>query len=295
VVGPASFLPMFLKGLGLRRKARPCYSHAMEFNEAHVFERFPYTSRGTFVDVGANLGDTCRGMIARGWPTVLFEPHPALCADLDSVYAQNDAVKVFQLAVADEPGELPFYTSEEHPGIHSLAPFHPTHRPTTTVRLVTLATALAELSITNVTALKIDVEGADFPALRGFDFEQQHPELIMVEFMDDRSSQHFGYTHHDMARFMQQRGYATVISEWAKLGEYGRHDHPVTHRWKRLRTYDPAWKPEPGVNGNLFFVASGDAMKLRATVARVLVEMQLRAFVRAVPGARRLHGVLMRT
>ena len=234
------------------------------------------------------MGGACAGMIKQGWPAVLFEPHPDLHAWLARTYAGNDAVTALQVAVSDEPGEMAFYTSDEHPGIHSLAPFHATHKPTTTVRVVRLADELDRLGVDKVTALKIDVEGADFLALRSFDFRRRRPQLIMVEFMDDRSARHFRYTHHDMARHMAANGYETFVSEWARLLEYGRQDDSQSHRWKRFRHYRHDWRPEPGVWGNLLFVEPADAGKLKRTVARVLVEMQARMLVGAIPGAKPL-------
>jgi hypothetical protein len=81
------------------------------------------------------------------------------------------------------------------------------------VEVTTLDAELDRLDVADVSAMKIDVEGADFLALREFDLRRRRPELVMVDFMDDRSSEHFGYTHHDMARYMA--GYSRVVSEWA--------------------------------------------------------------------------------
>jgi FkbM family methyltransferase len=263
----------------------------LEFAEQLIFQRFPYPRRGTFVDVGANVGYVCNPLIADGWSAVLFEPHPDLIKVLTDLHDDNAAVIVVPHAISDAPGEMPFYTSDEHPGIHSLAAFHPTHKPTTTVKVTTLRVDLQRLGVEEVTALKIDVEGADLLALRGFDFQTYRPSLVMVEFMDDRSQEHFGYTHHDMVALMRANGYEAFVSEWHPITEYGRVGERATHRWKRFRRYTPQGHP---AWGNLLFVQPQDAWKLRRAVARVLIEQNVRPLVRRIPGLRPAFRLLKR-
>lgn len=253
------------------------------FSEESVFEAYPYRRGGVFVDVGANVGTFVASFAERGWRVVAFEPHPTLYARLEQRFGGNPRVLCIQRAISDEHGKLPFYTSNEHPGIHSLAQFHPTHEPTQIVDVSTLGTELAILKLSDVTALKIDVEGADFLALRGFNWDGVRPELVMVEFMDSRSSEHFGYTHHDMAAYMQARGYETWVSEWAPLVEYGKTDEKSSHKWMGFHAYDVNGAP---AHGNLLFVQPADSQKLKNTVRRVKRQAATRSVLRSIPGAR---------
>ena len=252
-------------------------------NEIEVFERYRFRQSGAFVDVGANHGVFLAPFARRGADVIAFEPHPELFRLLESRYRGQEHVRIVQRAISDEAGFLPFYTSDEHPGIHSLAAFHPTHKPTVEVEVRPLESELARLGIGQVAALKIDTEGADLLALRGLDFNQWRPELVMAEFMDDRSSEHFGYTHHDMSAFMAVRGYETWVSAWSTLEEYGRPGEELRHRWLGLsayrRTDTPAW-------GNLFFVAPKDRSRLQAAVRSTLRMARAREAGQAVPGAR---------
>ena len=255
----------------------------MIFPEESLVARYAFEGRGTFVDVGAHAGTFLAPFAKRGWPVVAFEPHPALFARLNDTYGKLPNVQCVQRAISDTPGRLPFYTSDTHSGINSLAAFHPTHRPTVTVVVSTLREELSRLNVGAVTAMKIDVEGADFLALRGFDFGAHRPELVMVEFMDDRSSKHFGYTHHDMARYMGSHGYDTWVSEWAPIVGYGREGIPSSHRWIGFHAYSGAGAP---AHGNLVFVSPRDGRRLKVAVRQTVLRTRARGVARSIPGAR---------
>jgi FkbM family methyltransferase len=255
----------------------------VNLNEDAVFARYRFKQPGAFVDVGANLGLFFAPFARRGIDIVAFEPHPELFALLKQTYAGQQHVRIVQRAISDKAGVLPFYTSDEHPGIHSLAAFHPTHKPTVQVEVSTLETELSRMSIRSVAALKIDTEGADLLALRSLNFVERRPELVMVEFMDKRSLEYFGYSHHDMAAFMADQGYETWVSEWAAIEEYGRTGEDPAHRWLGLSPYSrdraPAW-------GNLICVQPEDRRRLQAAVRASLRRARAREIARAAPGAR---------
>ena len=262
------------------------------FDEKLVFENFAYSVRGTFVDVGANRGTFTEAFARHGFSVVAFEPHPDLYADLHHRFANDAAVVCVQKAVSDAPGNLPFYASTEHTGIHSLAPFHPTHRPIGEVAVVTLKDELAALQVASVVALKIDVEGSDLLALRGFDFDRYTPELLMVEFMDSRSLEHFGYTHHDMAAFMSGRGYETWVSEWAPLVDYAREGEESPHEWRGFHRYSPEGAP---AHGNLLFVLPAGEQRLLRAVRRAALQIRIQSARRNARSAIRRIPVLGRT
>jgi len=262
-------------------------SVAINFDEQDLLRHYRYQHGGVFVDVGANAGTFVACFARLRWTVLAFEPHPDLYRELTARFSHSPQIKIVQCAISDTPGELPFYTSAIHPGIHSLASFHPSHEPTAVVRVSTLGDELRKAEITRVAVLKVDIEGADFLALKGFDFESCRPELIMIEFMDERSEKHFGWNHHDAAQFMEHHGYEAWVSEWTPLAEYGRVETgtPSSHRWLGLRRYDPARHPD---NGNLIFVAPGSGARLEAATASTERRIRLRATARRIPGLRPL-------
>lgn len=264
----------------------------VNLNEDGVFARYRFRQPGTFVDVGANYGAFIGPAARRGTDVVAFEPHPELFAFLAKKYDGVQNVRIVQRAIADAVGMLPFYTSDEHPGIHSLAGFHATHKPTVQVEVSTLEAELRRMKVQLVSALKIDAEGADLLALRGFDFVEHSPELIMAEFMDTRSVEHFGYTHHDMADFMAGHGYESWVSEWAEIEEYGRAEEQPSHRWLGFGKYAPAGAP---AWGNLICVRPEDRGRLQSAVRTTLCTTRARQAAMMVPGARGLRRLARRT
>ena len=236
-----------------------------------------YDGISTLIDVGAATGELALPFAKKGWQVIAFEPEPTNFHNLKTNIKKFPNVTCIAKAVSDTPGQVPFYVSSTHGGIHTLKPFHPTHRPTMMVDAVRLDEALADMQIDKVTVLKIDVEGADFLALKSFDFRKFHPDVVMCEFMDKRSRENFGYTHHDMAAYMNNFGYATFVSEWGPIVEYAREDrliippkflccvpYPLDH--------DPVW-------GNLIFIPNDRKQHFERILPSYLIKLKLSNFV----------------
>ncbi|MCZ6822458.1 MAG: FkbM family methyltransferase [Deltaproteobacteria bacterium] len=243
------------------------------FSELDLILRYPYArqSARTLVDVGANVGVFSRALAERDWRVLAFEPEPENFRGLTRNLERFAGAHCVPRAVSDVPAQaVPFYVSSIHSGIHALKPFHPSHAPSLTVETVRLDEFLSGKGIDEVTVLKIDVEGADFPALKSFDFERWRPELVMCEYMDERTLEPWGYDHHDLVRHMARYGYAAFISEWAEIIEYSRRDvRTVPHRFLRCVRYpldhSPAW-------GNLIFVPEGRVDDFARTLESYLRE-----------------------
>lgn len=271
---------------------------ATNFSEQKLIEYYPFDTMDTpvLVDVGANVGSFSHTYAKQGWQIIAFEPVQAL---VERFKARNrdylDQITLIENAVSDVTGDiLPFFTSDEHPGIHSLKPFHETHQSKMQVTTTRLDDALDTHDVESVTLLKVDIEGADFLALKGFDFERWKPELVMIEFMDERSSKNFDYTHHDVAAYMDKMGYATIMSEWEPIVEYYKPGSPTSHRFIQIAPYpldhEPAW-------GNMIFVTHGNEHKLMdayEALKRDLRVTALKKFVKQIPGAKRLYRLIRR-
>jgi len=268
----------------------------MNFSEAILLSGYNYRSTSPFlIDVGAHHGDVSLMFAKKGWHIIAFEPEKKNRAAFERNLSGFNHVSCVAKAVSDVSGEhVPFYVSDEHYGIHTLKPFHKTHKFAYDVETVRLDDFLRELKVSEVTLLKIDVEGADFLALKGFDFERYNPELIMVEFMDERSLPNFEYTHHDMAIFMKKNGYTTFVSEWSPIKEYGREGiRTEPHIWFQCAPYplghEPAW-------GNLIFVPNYDVDKFSSTLNRYLTKLKymdkierLKSGIGIIPGSKKIY------
>ncbi|MFW5748531.1 MAG: FkbM family methyltransferase [Chloroflexota bacterium] len=268
------------------------------FNELDLILRWPYAP-GTpvIVDVGAHRGGLTANAGRRGWRVIAFEPEPRNRAILLEAVRTLPNVTVVPKAVSDVAGQtVPFYISPEHHGIHALKPFHETHEPALQVETVRLDETLAEMDIDRVDALKIDIEGADFLAIRSFDFARWQPQIAMCEFMDERSQPNYGYTHHDVAAYMAEQGYTTYVAEWSPIERYVREGEASTHHFIQCAPYpldhQPAW-------GNLLFVPREQA----ATFEHQLVDYRrylrrerrlqgIKAALKRVPGVYPLYRLL---
>lgn len=249
---------------------------SMNFSELELLLRFPYLEvknrKKTIVDVGAHVGSVSKKFAQKGWRVIAFEPEPENLEDLKKNTKNFNDFTIVPKAVSNVEGQsVPFYVSSEHWGIHSLKPFHSTHQATIEVKTTRLDNTLSNLDINEISFLKIDVEGADFLVLQGFDFKQIKPEIVMCEFADDRSQKNFSCTHHDIANYMQNKGYKVFVSEWAPIQEYGRKGQKTkAHNFLQCLPYPldrkPAW-------GNLIFVRNDRINEFSKVLNNYLTEL----------------------
>lgn len=272
----------------------------MSFSEIGLICTFPFGADDpVLVDVGAHHGSSSLWFAQQGWRVLAFEPEPDNRASFESNMRDYSNVTCLPLAVSDTAADLvPFFVSEKHFGIHSLKPFHETHSQTMSVRTVRLDDALGQHDISKVTFLKIDIEGADFLALKGFDVERFKPEVIMLEFMDSRTIPGFDYDHHDVVQFMTEQGYATFVSEWLPVKEYAQEGQEgEAHQWLGCNSYpldhEPSW-------GNLIFVPQNRKTEFEQTLHNYLVSLGqasndwFRPALRKIPGLRTAYRYFMR-
>jgi len=268
----------------------------MNFLESEFLLEIKYGNREPIlIDVGAHYGTFSRPFAKKGWTVLAFEPEYRNYKAYKRNLSGFKKVTCIRKAVSNSSGQkAPFYVSEKHYGIHAFEPFHATHKFAYEVETISLNDAMTELNINAVTLLKIDIEGADFLALQGFDVEKYSPEIIMIEFMDERSKPFYGYTHHDVADYMQKHGYVTFVSEWKQFKEYARKGEKSNpHVWIQCGRYplghDPYW-------GNLLFVPEKAASQFEDLLERYLLSIKkdrpakrysaIRRLVSRVPGAK---------
>lgn len=197
---------------------KPDFEYSLDFflNKLHM-------TKGIFVDVGANdgfHGSMTLDLENNGWSGVLIEPNPILVEKL----VQNRKSPVFQFAVSNSEGRLPFYIVSGPGNIHGLSRF--SIDDNFRAHIASLGGSIKEeivevkkiSSIINskgelpkVNFLKVDVEGHELAALQGFDFKKYRPELIVTEdnFKDsDKSVRHY----------LEQNGYKIAardrINNW---------------------------------------------------------------------------------
>ena len=210
---------------------------------------YPYQHKPRLlVDVGAHVGGFASHFVSAGWKAICIEPEQNNWNELAAKYGTSPRVQLHKVAVGEKRDKVPFYTSSEHWGIHSMQPWHETHKQSGLVDVTLLAYIVHE----PVSLLRLNIEGSELPALKGYNMKLWAPEMALVEFYDSRTTKHFGYDHHDIVSYMQHFGYIAWVSEWAEVEEYSRKgEKTIPHKHIGIGKYPldhaPAW-------GNLIFV-----------------------------------------
>ena len=146
-----------------------------------------------FVDVGANdgfYGSNSFPFVARGWRSLLIEPHPVAFEKLLQLHAGKRHVTCLNLACAEAAGELPLWHASNDPG-GSRATLHIDERMLarrqpdnahTIVRVERLDSILTSQGVPfQFGILSIDAEGMDYEVLLGLDLKLWHPRVIVTE------------------------------------------------------------------------------------------------------------------
>jgi FkbM family methyltransferase len=202
----------------------------------------------TMVDVGAHHGTSLAPFLDLGWKIYAFEPDPDNRAKLIKwldAREKKSLVTVDPRCVGEESKKgASFYQSEQSTGISGLTPFHSSHVQVGEVDVTTLSEGLAKQAIGPIDFLKIDSEGHDLFVLRGFPWDRGTPAVIECEFEDAKTAP-LGYTYHDLAGFLVDKGYLVYVSEWHSIIRYG-----IKHDWRQLMRY-PCELADPEGWGNL--------------------------------------------
>ena len=141
----------------------------------------------TVIDVGANKGRAAR-RFRRLFPDArvyCVEPIPRLCRRLEQwAEAQGGAVRVFELALARAPSERPLFVHRHSDILSTLAtppPGEEAEYEPITVRVETLDSLAAELSLEPDVLVKLDAEGLDLEVIRGGGETLRRAAAVIVE------------------------------------------------------------------------------------------------------------------
>ena len=224
------------------------------------------------IDVGAHSGTALAPFLDRGWNIYAFEPdeiNRGKLLERLAAHKNNALVSLDNRCVSNKTLKgVSFFRSEQSTGISGLSAFHESHVESQRVDTITLAEFFKDKSMPAVDFLKIDTEGHDLFVLQGFPWERTKPAVIECEFEDVKTVP-LGYTFHDLARYLVEKGYKVYVSEWHPIVRYG-----ISHDWNRLMRYpceladDKAW-------GNL--LAFRDQVEEKDIVAAVRSVLKVRA------------------
>lgn len=185
--GTASFRCFLKEHMGSQIFFRGSYSG----DQLTILERL-LDAHGVFVDAGANQGEfsiAAAKVVGRG-RVIAFEPVTEYRQRLLENVRLNgfDNVEVVPVALGEEQGWLPIYDQQaacadgtRNEGLPSLFRTPSRSQPLEVVPVRTLDDVLAELGVEKVNVIKLDIEGAEWMALRGAlkTIAQSRPTLIL--------------------------------------------------------------------------------------------------------------------
>jgi FkbM family methyltransferase len=145
-----------------------------------------------FIDIGANngfYGSNSFPFVARGWRSVLIEPHPLAFERLRKLHAGKKRTTCLNIACAEKEGEFPLFLSKSDDTSRATlctddSPMWQRVRSKDykMVRVERLNSVLSAHGIPqDFGILSIDAEGMDYEVLLGLDLERWHPRLIVTE------------------------------------------------------------------------------------------------------------------
>ena len=219
-----------------------------------IYKLFDYsTTSQTMIDVGAHHGGALAPFLFDGWQIHAFEPDINNRKKLQNYFGEYANIIIDPRAISNNiEKNVSFYESDVSAGISTLTPFHSTHKEIIEkIDVTTLKSYCNNENIKKIDFLKIDVEGYDLFVLQGFPWSEILPEVILVEY-ENKKTIPLGYTFHDMALYLMDKGYYLLVSEWDPIKEYG-----SVHTWKRFIQY-PCELLDKESFGNIFAIRNID-------------------------------------
>jgi FkbM family methyltransferase len=168
----------------------------------------------TVLDLGANIGYfsvLASGLVGNRGQLHAFEPAPTCFTRLKKNLAAFSWAHVHSIAVGDEPGTARFHFSHKgnETGWGSLLPDDNVSAQEITVPVLTLDTWAHNQAIRRVDLIKMDLEGAEYRAIKGAEaLLCQHRPLVVAE-LNEVCLRRDHRTPEDVLSLLRAAGYNT--------------------------------------------------------------------------------------
>jgi hypothetical protein len=195
---------------------------------AHYFD----SREGVMFDVGPNITDRSVLFLGRNWWVHAFELEPSDRAGREAPLSDEHDRIMNSDAITDLSRREQRYRenklSKESRGLTVCALDHGQVGPASTS---TLEQYCQCNGINVIEFLNVDGEGVDFLFSDNIPWKLMQPGIVLAAF-DDAKTVPRGYTVHDMAQTLIDKGYSVYVSEWYAVVKPG-----ITHDWRRLVRY----------------------------------------------------------
>lgn len=172
------------------------------------------------IDVGANQGEYTLWMAklsGTNGRVISFEPLTKMFKQLSENIALNKSMAnriiPVQKGLSETESELPIYSVNadnkfaDNEGMPSIFPTNSKNTFIENISLSTLDIELNKLNIQKVDFIKIDVEGAELPVLKGaINTLSKFKPILLIEF-NESTFNAAGYSSNDIFNFLKQFGY----------------------------------------------------------------------------------------
>jgi FkbM family methyltransferase len=163
-------------------------------------------AKGTCIDIGANIGFTTLLMGEKASEVYAFEPEKSnfqlLKSNVEANIDKLGKISLFNFAVGNENKKVDLYLCDFNRGMHRTYPSK-WCKDKVQVQMI----RLDDLIDNKIDFIKMDIEGAEFPALKGMIqiLETSHPTL-MIEFHPPSIAES-GINPEKIHRFLTHVGY----------------------------------------------------------------------------------------
>ena len=190
-------------------------------------------SNGVFIDIGANQGEltVAAAMLVPKGRVIAIEPLEKNTLRLQSNIALNNLtnVEIMPVGVSDTRGVFPvfdqsgiFSDGTHNEGLSSLYPGDTRKTRIGSIQIERLDDVVDPLKLTRIDLIKLDIEGAEWPALRGAlaTLTRYRPTLIVE--VGKSTCAAAGYSAEAFVDWLQSQGYAlSRIGDGASLTPIG--------------------------------------------------------------------------
>jgi FkbM family methyltransferase len=180
-------------------------------------EFFSSKKSGFFLDIGCNqpifLNNTYFFEKKAGWSGMAFDP----IAKYENEWSSSRKVDFVNMALGSESGYLNFIEVNNYDGWgNMLSSFESNAKNLDLskgyklykVKVIALSEALENCNANEIDFVSIDVEGSEIEVLKGFDFSERAPKIILIE-------NKFGLFGNSMIRdFLEPVGYKFYARIW---------------------------------------------------------------------------------
>lgn len=183
--------------------------------EEAILKALASIEAGRFLDIGAfhpTIFSNTRALFERGWCGVMLEPSPGPFSSLKAAYGEDPRIKLLNVAVGEQTGEVEMYVTDDAVSTTSEAQYQKWCRAAAfsgkiRVPAISVPDLISSCGDVDFEFASIDAEGQSVDIL-GALLAEIHPKCVCVEY-DDREE--------EARRLLWKHGYEVALKTTENL------------------------------------------------------------------------------